>query len=71
MKQAYGHYDVQLVISPGAQFSDERDERELLFLCLYMCTETHAFLLGLGCCNEYGSCYVCIHMWRQTYADYK
>ena len=36
-QQAYSHYDVQLVISPGAQFSDARDERELLFLCLYMC----------------------------------
>ena len=25
---AYGHYDVQLVISTGAQLSDERDERD-------------------------------------------
>ena len=35
--KVYGLYDVQLVVSTGAQLSDERDEREPLFLCLYIC----------------------------------
>ena len=37
---------------------------------VYICACSCVSMLGLCCCNEYGS-YIWIHMWRQTYEDHK
>ena len=60
--KAYGLYDVQLVISTGVQLSDERDEREPLFLCLYTYACACVSMLGLDLLQRVRQLYMDIYV---------